>query len=504
MNDLHESIETLYSNRREFVVIGLTGRTGSGCSTTAKMLSDTINEIKIPKPLRSNQNEERKYRICYDFVHENWKPFIWVQIKDIIASFILDNNFESFKEYAVNVLSKGSISKDQVEKVLEEKIKEDYEVLHSYRLEIKALRKKTEDEEVVHKKNIIERREKAEKFYFTILPPFTDKLKKHLSALSGDTYTSFFQKAGDNIRSSGNALIEEYDSKNIHRLAVRVNKVIKIFTNKYRHKKNVYIVIDALRNPFEAVFFRERYSAFYLLSINTPEEDRLHRLKKNFNLTDIQLNNIDVKEGEKKLEGPDFFYSQNIPTCIQSADIHITNPQEGSCDYNSLKKQLVKYVSLILQPGIITPSREERCMQLAHIAKLNSGCISRQVGAVVTDSNYYVRGVGWNSSAEGQPPCILRNCEDLLNQEDKPAYSNFENNDSLFRDKLGELYLDAIENTETKQKLLGRNVTFCFKDVYNKAKGKNNQVHTRSLHAEENAFLQITKYGGQGVKCHRL
>jgi hypothetical protein len=139
MNDLHESIETLYSNRREFVVIGLTGRTGSGCSTTAKMLSDTINEIKIPKPLRSNQNEERKYRICYDFVHENWKPFIWVQIKDIIASFILDNNFESFKEYAVNVLSKGSISKDQVEKVLEEKIKEDYEVLHSYRLEIKAL-----------------------------------------------------------------------------------------------------------------------------------------------------------------------------------------------------------------------------------------------------------------------------------------------------------------------------------------------------------------------------
>ncbi len=143
-------------------------------------------------------------------------------------------------------------------------------------------------------------------------------------------------------------------------------------------------------------------------------------------------------------------------------------------------------------------------MQLAHTAKLNSGCISRQVGAVVTDSNYYVRGVGWNSSAEGQPPCILRNCEDLLNQEDKEAYSNFENNDSLFRDKLAELYSDAIENTETQRKLLGRNVTFCFKDIYNKAKGVKNQVHTRSLHAEENAFLQITKYGGQGVKGGKL
>ena len=349
MEDLHKSIETLYSNRKNFVVIGLTGRTGAGCSTTAKMLSDTIDKIKIPRPLRSNANEERKYRICYDFVHKNWKPFIWVQIKDIIASFILDNDFESFKEYAVEILAKGTISREQVEKILEEQIKEDYEVLYKHRLEIKALRKKTEDEETVNKKDILERREQAENFYFNILPPFTDKLKTHLGSLTGDTYTSFFQKAGDNIRSSGNALIEKYDSKNIHRLAIRVNKVIKIFTNKYRHQKNVYIVIDAIRNPFEAVFFRERYSAFYLLSINTPEEDRVHRLKKNFHLTDLQLKNIDNKEGEKKLEGADFFYSQNIPACIQSADIHINNPQEGSSDFNSLKKQLMKYVSLILQ-----------------------------------------------------------------------------------------------------------------------------------------------------------
>ena len=29
---------------------------------------------------------------------------------------------------------------------------------------------------------------------------------------------------------------------------------------------------------------------------------------------------------------------------------------------------------------------------------------------------------------------------------------------------------------------------------------KSNQVHTRSLHAEENAFLQISKYGGVGLE----
>lgn len=216
------------------------------------------------------------------------------------------------------------------------------------------------------------------------------------------------------------------------------------------------------------------------------------------------MKDIDKKEGEKKLKGEDFFYSQNIPACIQSADIHINNSQEGSSDYNHLKKQLMRYVSLILQPGIVTPSREERCMQLAHTAKLNSGCISRQVGAVVTDQKCNIMGVGWNSSPEGQPPCILRNGEDLLNLEDKKAYSNFENNDKQFRDKLEELYSKFFEDTTTQEKLLGRNVTFCFKDVYNKAKGKDNQVHTRALHAEENAFLQITKNGGQGVKGGKL
>jgi len=30
------------------------------------------------------------------------------------------------------------------------------------------------------------------------------------------------------------------------------------------------------------------------------------------------------------------------------------------------------------------------------------------------------------------------------------------------------------------------------------------QVHTRSLQAEENAFLQISKYGGRGIEGGRL
>lgn len=52
----------------------------------------------------------------------------------------------------------------------------------------------------------------------------------------------------------------------------------------------------------------------------------------------------------------------------------------------------------------------------------------------------------------------------------------------------------------------GKNLSYCFKDLYfaTESKQKSNQVHTRSLHAEENAFLQIAKYGGMGVQGGKL
>ena len=47
---------------------------------------------------------------------------------------------------------------------------------------------------------------------------------------------------------------------------------------------------------------------------------------------------------------------------------------------------------------------------------------------------------------------------------------------------------------------------YCFKDIHTTIipKQKGNQVHTRSLHAEENAFLQLAKYGNVGIKGGKL
>ena len=171
-----------------------------------------------------------------------------------------------------------------------------------------------------------------------------------------------------------------------------------------------------------------------------------------------------------------------------------------------LKRQLVRYIALMKHPGLVPPSHQERIMQIACDAQLNSGCISRQVGAAITDENFSIKAIGWNTVPEGQTPCLLCDLNDLMDGKDASAYSEYELKNLKFRAMLQdirELYLAKEDNYE-KFDLAGMTLSFCFKDIYNALTGKDNQVHTRSLHAEENAFLQLAKYGGQPIKDGKL
>lgn len=149
----------------------------------------------------------------------------------------------------------------------------------------------------------------------------------------------------------------------------------------------------------------------------------------------------------------------------------------------------------MIHPGLITPTGIERCMQLAYNAKLNSGCLSRQVGAIICDQNLSVKAVGWNDVPAGQVPCNLRDVCAYCKNMDQESHSSFEIEDPVFS-----MSIHALNEKLKKEDLKGRFFPFCFKDVYEGITGAKNQVHTRSLHAEENAFLQLSKYGGEGIE----
>ncbi len=525
----------LYKLRHSFVIIGLTGRTGSGCTKIAELLSGSFENLK--KGIRDvsevkNSITARKLEICKEYLEyeDNWKPFEVIKYKDVLL-FYLISHIGSDKELLNNILSNlYKENKDEDTTKLVDKISS--EIIDCLRgqsilpeiVKFKGKFNKIKDKEQLERLN--------ELFFGNEFKSIAEKISSILEENGYYKRTLLLHWVSCNIRNSGDPLNLENVSNIdfIYTIAELINRIIKS-RKAYNDKSNnpTKIIIDSLRNSLEIMFFKERYSAFYMVASkegqNRNKERILERLPKGLDESEklkvannlLDLDAIEYKTGDHS-KGK--FASPDVYNCIQKSEIHLVNNNKiEDLDFNdfySIEEQLLKIISLIQQPGIITPSSSERCMQIAFNAKLNSGCISRQVGAVVTDSNYSIKAVGWNDVPQGQTPCNLRNSNDYFtNNLSEGHYSNFErgiNLDSIdvdykYKNKEPKTFPLAIaayyngKDTSNKNpNLEGKNCSFCFKSIHNHFEGEKNQVHTKSLHAEENAMLQITKYGGQALK----
>ena len=499
-------VTTIYNERSKFIVIGLTGRTGSGCSEAANIMTsenfDKLN-LRIPKNQDFKSKDERKYRIIYNYAKNNWEKFYVLSMSNVIFSFVLQ-----YKLDELNSIFKGIVPswKDEILTDIKKDIdyvdlyKTTHEALGGLLSENKTLKRETQ-EQLLEEYTVFEKIKKLHAKFKSVVCRYscqsTVQFDKKDEAITANAYSCLWQYIGNIIRENGDIKTPDLQNENMFHLARRANDFIKaIRRHNSIYDQNTLICIDAIRNPYEAHYFKDRYSAFYLVSINTEDDERRKRLA---HLTSEQIDSLDALEYPKKLKGIKKFTNQNIAGCIELSDIHIYNPRSSTIERFSLTEQLVKYVMLIKHPGLITPTHIERCMQIAYNAKLNSGCLSRQVGATITDANYSVKAMGWNEVPEGQIPCNLRNIDDLNKNKDYDIFSIFEIEDTEFSSVISKKCMSL-----KKLDLYGRSYQYCFKDIYNKIKGEKNQVHTRALHAEENAFLQLAKYGGPGIKGGNL
>lgn len=480
-----QAISNLFRRRAEFIVVGLTGRTGSGCTTSSQLLSRSLALLPlepIASPLQTP--EQRKFRIIRNFADQNWQPFTVVSVTQAIASFVFDLNSTAIKDFFSPYIKNAQALSTFLSEI--ERIKPLWEIVAS-----------------VVGDRISTPLEEEDQAFFQL---WDGEIKSFLGVARtalGSSFSQVFQTMGDNLRSSGTITSSETIPNAFYKLPHRVSQIVVGARRlNIAASKPARFVIDALRNPFEIQFYRQRFAGFYLIAVTTPDKDRKSRLQlKDLNNKDIKkLDEKEYPSENKPLAGYAHFVSQNIQACIEKADIFIHNPGEAiegqAPDLKALCRQLLTFSSLMQHPGLVTPSKVERCMQIAYSAKANSGCISRQVGAAVTDENYSIKAVGWNDVPAGQISCLLRQASDLLGEQDEEAFSEYERHDEKFKARVDSRYKRF--STISAE---GRSSAFCFKSEYNALDGKNkgNQVHTRSLHAEENAFLQISKYGGSGV-----
>jgi deoxycytidylate deaminase len=471
-NYLKSAIARLYGDDDDFIIIGLTGRTGSGCSTVAKILQSEKGNIRYSLFSGTNPvyNDQRKERILLCAYQAIWSPFLLIQVRSIITTFLLDQSDDDAVSYFKSILD------------TEIKVSGFRELLVDLRVDYDRIKDEDVNVDVI-------------KYYTKTLPDKCDRLK---DVLGESAFVRLYQIIGKNIRLSGHPYNGNLKDGEFFVIVERINEVIKRIRLKQKSLKQcTYIVVDAIRNPLEAVFFQDRYSSFFLMAVSAPERDRWNRLRK-LKYSEEDINSIDkIEYTPKELDDTDYYSVQDIQGCLQRSDLYVSNPDVDNkvTEYQHLSNQLIKFVLLIRRPGIIAPSAVERCMQIAYTAKLNSGCISRQVGAVVADPDYSIRSIGWNDVPSGQVPCSLRNREDLINGSDLKAYSDYERKTNKYIEFFVtqcKRYIDIVS--------AGRNNSFCFKSEYNAFTNKDNQVHTRSLHAEENAFLQLAKYGSMGIR----
>lgn len=506
MEKYNKAVNNVYKRINDCVILGLTGRTGSGCTTTAHILETSdFYRLNLPSPKKSQflNTEERKYAIVYNFAKKNWKPFITFEVSSIILSFVFEKRFEDFIKY-LDELCEGSETRNfHISGYTELKSKlngihDFFEDKHFVKLSQNPESDDTYNEIKEYCETTLKKRKAS---LYELLSEYScyestkSKFKKSKEKKS-QLYTFLMQSFGNNIRSSGNPFENNFDENHFTEIAKRIGKIVDCIINK---EKDTKICIDAIRNPYEAYCFKDKYKQFYLVSVSTNDIDRRTRLKK-FN--EEQLLSLDNMEYPVDFTDGKIFYQQSIAECLQIADIHLYNPNSNLLQHEILTKNLIRYICLMLHPGLVTPTHIERCMQMAFTAKLNSGCLSRQVGAVITDKDYYIKSIGWNDVPQGQVSCNLRTIQNYFSEHDTDTYSEFELENKQFREAMR--YLSEDYSKWLKHCKSFYNTPICFKDMYNGIKRDKNQVFTRSLHAEENAFLQISKFGGQGIKGGKL
>lgn len=500
-----KAIDNIYEEREKFIIVGLTGRTGSGCTTVSKILSTEIFEelnLHEPKTTDFDTNEQRKYQIVYSYIKQHWSPFFRISMTDVIFSFIIQESFDNL----IDKLS-GIIGKELAKNISNElnakfpNLRAEYfylnkEISKIFGTDIHLDRSNRNNLKIAY--NILIRLSSIQSKFREVMNNNIYIDKSNNTTVS--TFTYCLQEFGNRIRNHGDINPDkEFSGIHMFALARRANDFIKAVqaVNKANNHPT-FICLDAIRSPYEATYFQDRYSSFYLVAVSTDDNERIRRLGEK--LSHEQIKALDSKEYPSKLKDESRFTNQDIGACLQLADIYLYNPYESTNEKYFITELIVKYITLMKHPGLITPTSVERCMQIAYNAKLNSGCLSRQVGAVITDSHYSVKAVGWNSVAEGQVPCNLRNAENYLINKDKSSFSTYELENQEFIDHMHKEYKRKIGLSSLK----GRLCSYYFKDEYEQITLQKNQVHTRSLHAEENAFLQIVKYGGEGIQGGKL
>lgn len=312
--------------------------------------------------------------------------------------------------------------------------------------------------------------------------------------------------------------------------------LIEELIRKIDEKEDKYdnIIIDGIKNAGEIAILRQ-FPNFYLFSIHAEYDIRCKRLVKDKTFS----NPDDFYKADERDKVEEYDYGQQVNKCNYLSDIIISNdndiPHVAQKEREDFVRSIYyKYINLIedvkngeKSPEIF-PTTDELVMTIAYSLSKMSSCLKRKVGAVIIDNHKLVNGSelgpgkllsmpfilssGYNEVPLGSFKCIFN-----------PEYQK------CYRDYLKESYAKKLKYCPNcgekiiinfkcqscgkvndkylnKCEYCGKEIDIkttcakCGNDIFeeyspggSKTPGKLLDM-CRSLHAEENALLNIPKY----------
>lgn len=248
---------------------------------------------------------------------------------------------------------------------------------------------------------------------------------------------------------------------------------------QFKSQKKCFI-IESIKNPSELEVLKEVYrNLIYTIGIFSPYKIRHENLRQKEITEQEIVELVDQDSQEEKSNG------QGVRKTFTKSDYFL---RIDSSSQSFLSAKLKRFIHLIFETAIITPTKDETAMYLASSASANSACLSRQVGASIVDESGNVISVGWNDV-----PCFegnlytQQNSVDIQGENDYRCL-NFQNGkcmndiqkDRISKNLLNELLAHECITEENKEKTL---------KIIEKSRLGGLIEFSRAIHAEMHAII---------------
>jgi len=316
-----------------------------------------------------------------------------------------------------------------------------------------------------------------------------------------DAFTRLMDKiqGGDELRKkakSNSCLVElaimQILSERLGRKIPSTGQELNVLIDNLKTRRKCYI-IDSLKNKEELELLRSVYgSIFYCISVFSPERERREILSgKNLSPQEIDKL-ISTDEYENNTHG------QNVRNTFIDGDFFIRISNSNKKD---APKKINRFLNIIFESEVVTPTADEIAMYEAKSAAGNSACLSRQVGAAITNEKGEIISRGWNDV----PKFGGNLYKDGDVEDHRCLHTGYCSNDSKKDDLTEDIVNSIINNPSLKEKLFDKlepTDRSAVNHLLNQAIRKNSKVKdliefSRSVHAEMHAIIIGSQLSGR-------